>query len=329
MGGITRSERIAAARAALAERYAADPAGVARFNARMAHLAAARKREQQRIDHLVLGQKRPVERVTEGKRRGRTRPKMVERPVVLEPGIEEAMQVRESWSHKAYGTPETWERALNTHDGALAQLHRNGTIDKDQLEWAAQIANVYRSLESDVGVKVASLEARVDQSRSGGQAIEGVYRARMHLAYGYWRARLPAPKQLVLDMVVGDAVGYSVAARVHRVHKRKAKRFLLDALNSWPACVAHAFSVVDHDMVAALNIGMAIDPVWLDGPRRAPVLHIVPSTPSQTAAAEVACPAPLPPIDPVFLDDAGNLKEWEDIAAIVRARAFGIEDEAA
>jgi hypothetical protein len=309
---------IAAAREDLARRHAEDPESVKQFNLRMSRLAAARKREQQRIDHLVLGKPRPVERVTEGRRKGRRKPRVVERPARLEPGIEEAMQVREAWSHKGNGTPETWERSLRTHDGALIQLHRNGTIDKDQLEWATQIANVYRSLEAEVGVKVASLEARVDQSgRGAGLAAEGVYRVRMHLAYGYWRQALPAPKQMVLDMIVGDAIGYTVAAKLYRVHNRKAKRFLIEAINRWPLCVAHAFSLVDQHMVDAVNEGQAVDPVWLSQWEKVP--------PRPPVAGQQARPLPedaipLPPIDPAFLDDEGHLLEWIEIAEIIRSR---------
>ena len=260
-----RAKRIAAARRQLAEDAKANPDAVAALNTRLGRLDAARKRERQRVEHLVLGKPRPVERVRAHKGAKRKRAKLVERPVRLEPGIEEAMQIREAWSHRWNGTPETLARA-GTHSDALIQMHRNGTLDKDQLEWAAQIANVYRSLEADVAVKVASLEARVDQSRRGGQAAESVYRVRMHLAYGYWRAMLPAPKQMVLDMIVGDAVGYTVAARRYRVHNRKAKRVLIDALNRWPRCVGHAFSVVDEQTIRAVQWGQPVTPDWLDGP---------------------------------------------------------------
>ena len=242
-----RQDRIARARQALADRAAADPGGVDRFNLKMARFQAARKREQQRFDHLVLGKPRPAPAVPK-KPAGMSkaewkleRKRLLAAGAQLEPGIEEAFQLRERWSHKAIGTPETWECAERTHSDALIQLERNGTIDKEQLEWAAEIANVYRSIEADVGVKVASLEARVDQSRRGGEVIESVRRVRMHLAYGYWREALPAPKQMVLDMIVGDPIGYTVAARRYSVGNLKAKARLIDALNQWPACVDRAY----------------------------------------------------------------------------------------
>src|SRR3546814_8094773 len=46
-----RAERIAAARTALAEAYAADPGSVDRFNGRMARIEAARKRERRSAEH--------------------------------------------------------------------------------------------------------------------------------------------------------------------------------------------------------------------------------------------------------------------------------------
>ncbi|MCG7348938.1 hypothetical protein [Sphingomonas sp. ACRSK] len=57
MSGIneSRAQRIARARQELAERYAADPEGVAAFNLRMARLAEARKRERQRVEMAIRG----------------------------------------------------------------------------------------------------------------------------------------------------------------------------------------------------------------------------------------------------------------------------------
>lgn len=237
-----RAKKIAASRAELARRYAEDPEGVKRFQAKMAVLANARKRERQRVDHLVLGRPRPVETVIAGKRSGRVRPKKVEVPVRLEPGIEEAVQVAERWSHKAKATPQTLEAANCTHQGALAQLHANGTIDAEQLEWAAEISNVHRSIESDVAISVASLEARVDGGGRGrSRVVESIKRVRLHLAYGLWRDDLPAPKGMVLDMIVGDTIGYTVAAKRYRVHNRKAKRLLIQSIDRWPMCVDQVY----------------------------------------------------------------------------------------
>lgn len=247
----TRMERIAAARAEMARRYAADPEGVKAYEARRARIEAARKREQQRVEHLVFGQSRPAPAKVQPKRAGKRGKRRHAEPMRLEPGIEEAMQVRERWSHKQ-GNPETHEAVSRTHDGALVQLFRNGTIDAEQLEWAAEIANVHRSITSGADVAIASLEARVDQSRRPDSLVlEGLRRIRLHVAYGIWRDQIPAPKGLVLDMIVGDAIGYSVAARRHRVHNRKAKRLLLAAINNWSACVEQAYRISERQIEEA------------------------------------------------------------------------------
>lgn len=336
----TKGRMIAAARADLAQRQKDAPGSVSAFEARMGRLAAARKLEQQRLDHLVFGKPRPVERVTiAGKKKRRS--KTSERPVRLEPGIEEAMQRREAYAGTAAGTPETREHARRTHSGALVQLHRNGTISDLQLEYAAQIASVYRSLEADVAVKVASLEARVDQSRRCMAGAEGIYRIRIHLAYGYWRETLPPPKRLVLDMVVGDTIGYSVAARIHRVHNRRAKRLLIEALDRWPRCVARAFSVVGDDVASAMNEGVAVAPVWREAPdcptRAASHAGEAEAPAARTGQQDEALPdsdrgrtgtAQPAGIDPAFLDDRGLLREWPEIAAIIRARISGEDADA-
>lgn len=318
---MTRAERIAAARARLAELHAECPGLVHRYQARMAALTASAKRERARFEYLVLGVARPTERVTIGKRGGRRKPKTVEVPVQLPPGIEEAVKLRERWSHKTQGTVQTWNAAEGTHQGALAQLHKNGTINGEQLEWAAQIANVHRSIESDVAVKVASLEARIDQSGRPPVIGERIHRVRMHRAYGFWRDMLPAPKSLVLDMIVGDTIGYTVAATRYRVHKRKAKRLLLEAIQRWPLSVAHAFSVVDQPTVDAMNMARAPigGPNWI-----APLPQEYERVrQEETGRDKTNEPYLLPPIDPVFLDERGILRPWDEIAAIIRERVFG------
>jgi hypothetical protein len=251
---MARAARLALARHKLREQHDRDPTAVPQHGSRDARLGKAlkrQKRENQRLDHLVLGHERPTSRAAT--KRGRKRKGQ---PIQLEPGIEEAVAVRERWSHKQ-GTPETHEHASRTHQGALAQLHANGTIDNEQLEWAAEIANVHRSIESDVTIGNASLEARVDCSGRGGTVQESIRRVRLHVAYGYWREQLPMPKRLVLDMIVGDAVGYTVAAARYRVHNRKAKRLLLEAIDRWPACVTRAYRSVSEEHLEDLNSRLA------------------------------------------------------------------------
>ena len=248
-----RKERIEESRKALEHAYATRPDDVQRYNARMARFAAARKRERQRVEHLVLGADRPTEKVMEGKRKGRRKPRYVKRPSVLPDGIEQAVTLREVFGYGS-ATPET-ARAAGTHQGAIAQLHRNGVIDDQQLEWAAQIANVYRTLTADVDVSVSSLEARIDESRGGREMVgESTHRVRMHLAYGYWRDGQAVKRQMVLDMLVGDTIGYTVAAHRHRCHKRRAKKLLIDAINAWPDAVSRAFRLwSDEEIEQAQN----------------------------------------------------------------------------
>lgn len=254
-----RRERIEAARRALAERYAADPAGVSQFNLRMERLSRARKREQQRVDHLVLGLPRPAPVLIRPAGMSRQewkveRKRLIAEGARLEPGIEEALQLRERWADKRFGTPETWEGAERRHADSLAQLERNGTIDKEQSEWAAEIANVYRSLESDVAIKVASLEARVDQSRRGGEVVERIRRVRMHLAYSRWRDLIPEPRAMILEMLVGDTIGYTVAAKRYRMGNIRAKRLMVAAIDLWPVCVDAVCKLYsDSDIEAARN----------------------------------------------------------------------------
>lgn len=254
---LKRLAAIADAKTKLIADNAADP--VDRMATRSANLDRARRRAQQRVDHLVLGQPRPVETVTTFSRRskGRKRTVRVQVPATLEPGIEEAVALRERYDHKVNATPETLAHAERHHVDSLVQMERNGTIDREQLEWAAEIANVHRSIESDVTIGNASLEARVDCSGRGPMVQEGIRRVRLHMAYTSWRELLPAPKQLVLDMIVGDRIGYTVAARRYGLWKGRAKRYLLEALDRWPECVTAAYRSISDEDIRSLQESLA------------------------------------------------------------------------
>lgn len=320
---------LANAKERLRATHAATP--VPQFESRMARLAQAQKRERQRFDHLVLGLPRPDPELVRPAGLSRMEWKvfkqdLLARGMKLEPGVEEAVSRREQFEH-GQGTPETNAYKDTHHADSILQLERNGTLNKEQVEHVAEISNVHRSIESDVAIKVASFEARVDNSGAGAnRAAEGINRVRMHLAYTIWREALPAPKQAILDMIVGDAIGYSVAAKRYRMHARRAKRLLIEAIDRWPRCVDRAFEVIDRDAYGAMLVGI---PVTLNGNWRTPVptdeyvtLTRAPAPAGEPSAPEPAPMAPaLPPIDPAFVDDRGYIKPWAEIAEIIRRRS--------
>ena len=104
-------------------------------------------------------------------------------------------------------------------------MEERGEITADQRAWATEIAMVVEGIEAGVDVRAASYEMRVDNDRGGrDQVLEGIVRVRRHVAYTEWRAGLPDPKRLVLDMIAGEGMSYNAAARRYRVGWRKAKR---------------------------------------------------------------------------------------------------------
>ncbi|QIG81884.1 hypothetical protein G5C33_10055 [Sphingosinithalassobacter tenebrarum] len=164
---------------------------------------------------------------------------------------------QERWRHKHTGTPQTHEHASRVNQGALSRLYHNGTIDADQLAAAVEIAGVAERIGADVHVRTASLETRVDRTPVGdGSFFEALGAVRREVAYGAWRKRLGADAAAVLDMIVGDAAGYSVVARRHSMHARRAKRLLIDALDAWPAAMRSACRDVDEATLAAAQAGL-------------------------------------------------------------------------
>lgn len=237
-----RLDRIAKSRETLAENYARFPLLVDQFETKMARINAARKRAQQRVDHLVFDVPRPAPRKVKGRKKGRRRVGQSSRPAELPDGIEQAVALREAWSHKQ-GTPETHEHFHRTmhHRHALTRMEERGEITSDQKAWGDAIGLIAEEIESDVMARISRYRMPVDQERSGvDAALEALQRVRLHIAYTIWREQLQQPKRLVLDMLVGEQMGYHAAARLHRVGWRRARRLLIEALDRWPDCLAYA-----------------------------------------------------------------------------------------
>ncbi len=151
---------------------------------------------------------------------------------------------RKDWGHKQAGTVQTHAHAAGLRQGALARLYQSGAIDVHQLGAAQEIAAVAETIGAGLGVRMVSLETRVDGGRRGpDQFWESLGRVRAEWAYGRWRAQLPKPG-LVLAMVVDD-VGIAAAARFFGMRKVRARAHLIAALELWPDAIRKARDQID------------------------------------------------------------------------------------
>ena len=166
-------------------------------------------------------------------------------------------EMHERWDHKAHGTPETHEHHKHHQDGVLAQLYLSGSIDAEQLASAVEIATVAERIGADVTVRTSSVETRVDQTRSGdGTFYEALGAVRREMAYSRWRREVRGPIAAVLDMIVGETVGYTVVANRYGMHNRRAKRLLIDALDLWPQIFGTVCKDVDAATLIAAHAGI-------------------------------------------------------------------------
>ncbi len=158
------------------------------------------------------------------------------------------------WKHKNEGTPETHDKASRQRQGTIARLFELGTIDADQLGWAAEIAAAAEEIERDVVIRPMTYEPRIDCAHStDGLLIEGLHRVRRSVAYTHWRGRLPMPKRMVLDVLSIEQLSLTVSAERHNVHRRVVKRAVIRALNGWPASLEFAENRVDVSELAVLR----------------------------------------------------------------------------
>jgi hypothetical protein len=168
------------------------------------------------------------------------------------------------WDHKNDGTPETHEHASRCNQGALARLYLEGGIDREQLAAAVEIAAVAERIGADVAVRTASLETRVDVTRLGdGTFYERLSQVRREVAYTRWRSALtpalrlrPGQVAAVLDMLIGEPVGFTVIAKRYRMHNRRARRLLIEALDLWARTLGAVCKEIDQATLTAAQAGI-------------------------------------------------------------------------
>lgn len=138
----------------------------------------------------------------------------------------------------------------NRQQSALATMHERGAISPGQFEAAGQIARIAESIERAVSLRGSRLEPRVDFGGSARDLLtERLSHVRLEMTYNRWRERLPMPRRMVIDMVIGDRdlVG---TARVHNVPWREARRRLIASLDLWLELRDAVWREVDGDGVA-------------------------------------------------------------------------------
>jgi hypothetical protein len=196
-------------------------------------------RERQRFEHLVLGRPRPKPEPAAAPKRKRGSRRVAVRgaagePAVLAPGVEERVALRERWSHKREGTPETHDHAENARarPGSIARLYASAAIDDDQLAAAHEIVEAYRAITACVAIRTASLEARVDGGAHGRAETQALAAIRADFAYDWWRSAIGSSVEALLGVIVHD-VGLTIVARRHGMSMPRARRMLTEALDLW------------------------------------------------------------------------------------------------
>lgn len=187
------------------------------------------ERERQRVAHLVLGAPRPRPKGANRLKKGKT-PAIV----LLAPGIEERVSLRERWSQKANGTAETHEFAAAEarRDGTLVRLVATGAIDVHQLAAAEEIRAAHEGITADVAVRTANWAARCSGGGPNAASAERIGAVLREQAYGRWRAAIGTDAHMLLAIIIDD-MALTIAARRWRTSNRRARGILIRALDGW------------------------------------------------------------------------------------------------
>lgn len=198
------------------------------------------EREQQRVEHLVLGRPRPAPELGP-KPRGMSKAEwrvqkeqLRARGRTLLPGIEERVQLVEEHGGSR-GTPETVAHlaARQRRPGAIARLYGTKAIDADQLAAADKIATTYQAVMADTPFRTASWETRTDTG--GGGPGDGDL---LHLGAvaGYWALdwwlRSVQQPEAMLAIIARD-VGLTIAADQYALSVPRTRKLVGAALTTW------------------------------------------------------------------------------------------------
>lgn len=144
----------------------------------------------------------------------------------------------------------------NRQMSAITLMHERGQLTEEQLHAAQQIADVAERIARSVSTKAHNLDPRVDGAGAGRDpGIESLSRVRMERTYSAWRARLPMPKRLVLEMVMADRAFTRIAQR-HNVAPARAKRLLSNALDTWIDIRARVYKLIEQEDVDRAHVGL-------------------------------------------------------------------------
>lgn len=158
----------------------------------------------------------------------------------------------EQFGHKRNGTVQTLAQANRKRQGSLARLFESGAIDREQLQAGVDIASAAERIMSDVTVRTASLETRVDLSAHDGVFWESLGAVRREAAYSSWRSAIAPHAPLVLAIVVED-VGIAAAAARHRMGTKRARAVLIQSLDRWLSHFAEARRQIDPATLIAIH----------------------------------------------------------------------------
>lgn len=214
----------------------------------MVAIAVSRAREAERVERLVLGRPRAMP-VVDTSGLGRQERKAAR--AAARRAHEAVLAADRQWTGRE-ATPQTLRAVATRREGSLARLYTAGVIDADQLAAAERIAAAHRIVVGDVVVAIASIETRVDRSPRGhGHFYEALGAVWAEVAYTRWRASLASPAA-ILDMIVGG-VSFTNAAKIHGMAHRRAKRLLVEALNTWSHFHAGAVRDIDCETLAVVH----------------------------------------------------------------------------
>lgn len=196
------------------------------------------EREQQRLDHLVLGRARPAP-VIGPKPKGISKAEwrvlkaqLRERGRTLLPGIEERVALVEAHGGRQ-GTPETIAHLeqRQRRPGAIARLYASGAIDADQLAAADKIATTYRAVSADAPLRTASWETRTGGGGRGDPELPLLGSVLGQWALEWWLGAIRQPEAMLA--VIARDVALTEAARRHALSVPRARGLVCAALDRW------------------------------------------------------------------------------------------------
>ena len=225
---------------------------------------------------------------------------------------------------KTMGTVRSTEGLRRVQVNRIVQLHQRGVLTDDTYPACLWYRRTWEACGFTTGIGAVALSERIGGEKNYGLLARTEMEVEARGLFAMAGRAMPHDMRGTFDRVVLEEMSITDAARAARCRYTNVTAVVRHAALLLFGAIQHLLPV---RAVGALGSEpAAVDTDELDRLRRIEALAASTTLPGERAAADAAAARIRERLDPIFLDDDGFMRPWDQIAAITRGRVAGLAD---